>query len=176
MRLLACSAAVAALAMLSGCSGENDELTEWMQQQHNEVKPDVPPVYPPKKFDPQAYEGAAAVDPFSTAKLGTASAAPQHDLPAAFVKDKNHTPEHLESYPLDSIVMVGSLMRSGQPHGLVKVDNLLYDVTIGMYMGQNSGKITGISDNEITLREWTQDASGEWVERTTSLQLQEKAR
>jgi len=41
-------------------------------------------------------------------------------------------------------------------------------------VGQNFGVITGISDTEVTLRELIQDASGDWVERTSTLQLQEK--
>jgi type IV pilus assembly protein PilP len=40
-------------------------------------------------------------------------------------------------------------------------------------MGQNFGRITAISETQITLREIAQDPVGEWVERTTTLQLQE---
>jgi type IV pilus assembly protein PilP len=47
---------------------------------------------------------------------------------------------------------------------------------VGDYIGQNYGKITKISETEIALREIVQDAAGEWIERVTTLQLQEKAR
>ena len=43
-------------------------------------------------------------------------------------------------------------------------------------MGQNFGRITKISETEITLREVVQDAAGEWIERTSTLQLQEQGR
>jgi len=46
-------------------------------------------------------------------------------------------------------------------------------VRIGNYIGQNYGKIIRISENTIQLREIVQDATGDWVERTTSLDLQE---
>jgi type IV pilus assembly protein PilP len=72
--------------------------------------------------------------------------------------------------------MVGSVNRLGRPYALLRVDNLLYQVKQGDYIGQNYGKITKISETDVTLREIVQDAAGEWIERTSALQLQEKAR
>jgi type IV pilus assembly protein PilP len=56
------------------------------------------------------------------------------------------------------------------------VDNLLYQVKPGDYLGQNYGKITKISETDVAYREIVQDAAGEWIERSSALQLQEKAR
>jgi type IV pilus assembly protein PilP len=72
--------------------------------------------------------------------------------------------------------MVGSVSKSGRPTALMRVDNLLYQVKVGDYLGQNYGKITKISETEVTLREVVQDAAGEWIERPTALQLQEKVK
>jgi len=58
----------------------------------------------------------------------------------------------------------------------LKVDSLLYQVKVGEYLGQNFGKITKITETEVTLREIVQDAAGEWIERPTTLQLQEGGR
>jgi type IV pilus assembly protein PilP len=69
--------------------------------------------------------------------------------------------------------MVGSVNRKGVQYALLKVDNLLYQVRVGEYLGQNYGKILKINETEITLREIVQDAAGEWIERPTTLQLQE---
>ena len=41
--------------------------------------------------------------------------------------------------------MVGSLNKTGVPTALVSVDKLLYQVRTGNYLGQNYGKIIGIS-------------------------------
>jgi Tfp pilus assembly protein PilP len=81
----------------------------------------------------------------------------------------------LEAYPLDTMRMVGSLTKDGQLVALLKVDSLLYQVRAGSYLGQNYGRITKISETEITLREIAQDAAGEWAERPAALQLQEDA-
>ena len=60
------------------------------------------------------------------------------------------------------------------PVALVKVDNLLYQVKQGSYLGQNFGKVVKINETELTLREIVQDATGEWIERPAALQLQEE--
>ncbi|HXD08143.1 MAG TPA: pilus assembly protein PilP, partial [Burkholderiaceae bacterium] len=72
--------------------------------------------------------------------------------------------------------MVGSVAKFGRQYALMKVDNLLYQVKVGDYIGQNYGKVTKISETEVALREIVQDAAGEWTERPTTLQLQEKGR
>ena len=88
----------------------------------------------------------------------------------------NRRKEPLEAYPVDSMAMVGSVTRNGRPYALLKVDNLLYQVKQGDYLGQNYGKITKISETDVTYREIVQDAAGEWIERNSALQLQERAR
>ena len=88
----------------------------------------------------------------------------------------NRRKEPLEAFPLDAMSMVGSLLKQGQPVALVKVDALLYQVRPGNYLGQNYGRITKVAETEVVLRELVQDAAGEWVERTATLQLQEKSK
>jgi type IV pilus assembly protein PilP len=88
----------------------------------------------------------------------------------------NRRKEPLEAYPLDAIAMVGSLQRGGAQTALLKADNLLYQARLGNYVGQNFGRITKITETEVVLREIAQDAAGEWVERNSTLQLQEKAK
>jgi type IV pilus assembly protein PilP len=169
--------ALAALALaLGGCSGENEELQQWMEQQRREVKPNVQPLSPPKKFDPEAYAAISGVDPFSTQKLSVALKQEARQPSSLLASELNRRKEPLEAYPLDSMSMVGSVDRNRQRHALLRVDNLLYQVKVGDYLGQNYGKITRIGETEIALREIVQDAAGEWIERMTTLQLQEKAR
>jgi type IV pilus assembly protein PilP len=162
--------------VLSGCSGEQEELAQWMEQQRREVKPDVPPLSAPKKFNPQSYSALTGVEPFSTQKLTVALKQEARQPNSLLSAEINRRREPLEAYPLDSMTMVGSVVRTGRPYALLKVDNLLYQVKPGDYLGQNYGKITKISETGVSLREIVQDAAGEWIERTSALQLQEKAR
>jgi type IV pilus assembly protein PilP len=162
--------------LLGACSADEEELRGWMDQQRREVKPNITPLQPPKKFDPQPYNVAQAVEPFSTQKLTVALKQEARQPNSLLAAELNRRKEPLEAYPLDSMSMVGSVNRQGQPFALLRVDNLLYQVKPGDYLGQNYGRITKIAETEIALREIVQDAAGEWIERPAVLQLVEKAR
>jgi type IV pilus assembly protein PilP len=161
---------------LAGCGGEQEELSQWMEQQKREVKPNVQPISPPKKFVPQPYIALNGVEPFSAQKLTVALKQEAKQPNSLLAAEINRRKEPLEAYPLDSMRMVGSVTKTGRPYALLKVDNLLYQVKQGDYLGQNYGKITKISETDVSLREIVQDAAGEWIERVSTLQLQEKAR
>ena len=161
---------------LAGCSGEQEELSQWMEQQKREVKPNVQPLSPPKKFVPQPYIALNGVEPFSAQKLTVALKQEAKQPNSLLAAEINRRKEPLEAYPLDSMQMVGSVTKTGRPYALLRVDNLLYQVKSGDYLGQNYGKITKISETDVSLREIVQDAAGEWIERVSTLQLQERAR
>jgi type IV pilus assembly protein PilP len=165
-----------AVLVIAGCSGEQPELTQWLDQQRRDVKPNVAPLSSPTRFNPQAYLALTSVEPFSTQKLSVALKLDAVQPNSLLASEINRRREPLEAYPLDSMTMVGSVVRTGRQYALLKVDNLLYQVKQGDYLGQNYGKITKISETDVSLREIVQDASGEWVERISALQLQEKTR
>jgi type IV pilus assembly protein PilP len=59
-------------------------------------------------------------------------------------------------------------------HALVRTpDNSLFRVRAGNYMGQNFGRIVGINDTTIALKEIVQDSNGNWEEKDQALQLAE---
>ena len=164
------------LALLAGCGAENEELQEWIERQRREVKPNVSPLSPPKKFEAQPYASAQAVDPFSNQKLSVALKVEAKQPNSMLGAELSRRKEPLEAYPLDSMSMVGSVAKQAQPFALLRVDNLLYQVKLGEHIGQNYGRITKITETQIELREIVQDAAGEWIERAGTLQLQEKAK
>jgi type IV pilus assembly protein PilP len=165
---------------LAACSQSGvDELTQWMAEQRAEVKPRVEPLTPPKQFVPQEYTQAASVEPFNPQKLTQVlrSEASQPSASAALIgPELARRKEPLEAYPLDSVAMVGSLLQQGRPVALVRIDNLIHQVRPGNYLGQNFGRVLRVNETQIELREIVQDATGEWVERLATLQLQEKTR
>lgn len=171
-----CAVGVAAVLAACSSSGE-DELQQWMTEQRNQTRPKVPPISEPKQFTPQAYTQEGATEPFSSQKLTQALKrdSTQATANAALIAPElARRKEPLEAFPLDAMAMVGSLIKEGQPVALVRVDNLLYQVRLGNYLGQNYGKIVKVSETEVALREIVQDAAGEWIERTAKLQLQER--
>jgi type IV pilus assembly protein PilP len=162
--------------LLVACGADTEELQKWMEQQRREAKPNVAPLQPPKQFDPQPYSGLQGVEPFSPQKLTVALKQEARQPSSLLSAELNRRKEALEAYPLDSMNMVGSVTREGKPFALLRVDNLLYQVKVGDYLGQNYGRITRIGETDVALREIVQDATGEWIERPASLQLQERVR
>jgi type IV pilus assembly protein PilP len=166
--------------VLVGCfGGEQEDLQRWMTEQRNATRPTVVPIPEPKKFSPAPYEQEAAVEPFSNQKLTQAlkRESSQATANAALVAPElSRRKEPLEAFPLDSMALVGSLLPAGKQVALVKIDNLLYQVKVGNYLGQNYGKVTKVSETEVFLREIVQDAAGEWIERQANLQLQERSK
>jgi type IV pilus assembly protein PilP len=171
---------LAVVAILAGCgSSKEDGIRQWMVEERNQTRPKVAPIPEPKQFKPEAYVNAAAIEPFSNQKLTQAlkrDSAQVASNGALVAPELARRKEPMEAFPLDVMKLVGSIIRAGQPVALVKVDSLLYQVKLGNYLGQNYGKVTKISETEVTLREIVQDAVGEWIERVATLQLQEKTK
>lgn len=165
--------------VLAACSSSGqDELPLWMQAERNGIKPKVTPIPEPTRFIPQAYSSERLQEPFSTEKLASAlrgSPAVTPGNSTLIEPELNRRKQPLEAYPLDTMLMVGSLDQQGQLVALVKVDALLYQVRPGSYLGQNYGRVNRITETEIVLREIVQDSAGEWIERPAALQLQEDA-
>lgn len=166
-----------ALALLSGLAacgdgGLKDE-RKWMDEVRQQTRVSVPKLAEPKKFTPFTYSAKDTVDPFNPVKLTVALAKQQSNSASAFKPDTTRRREALEVYPLDALHMVGTLQRQGLNYALIQADRSLYQTKVGNYIGQNFGMITSISETVVDIKEVVQDASGEWVERKTKLELQE---
>jgi type IV pilus assembly protein PilP len=167
---------VAWVVGLSGCgSSADEELTQWMTDQRNSLTPVTQPVAEPKKFQPQTYSSNDKLEPFSVQKLtmGMRSDASHAIMNTSLIAPElARRKEYLETFPLDTMSLVGSLIRDGQKVALVRVDKMLYQVRGGAYLGQNFGKVLSVSEGELVLREIVQDSSGDWIERKVTLLLQ----
>ena len=172
------AAIVLAVALVSGCGGEEfGDLKKELNELTKDVRGKVDPLPQVRPYEPVPYTAEAEVDPFRPERIVVAAAGAS---PApAFAKlapDVNRPKEPLEAFPLESIQMMGSITQGRATFGLVKAGTNLYRVKAGNYMGQNFGVITSIEEGLINLKELVQDSSGDWVERASSLQLQEGAK
>ena len=166
LMIIACCALVA-------CGGSNDELRQWMSDVRKEMRPATPKVNEPKTFEPFLYRDQNDIDPFDPNKVANALKALASKSTSGLAPDLSRRREPLEAYPIDTITMVGTLQRPNLRYALLRADGVVYQVKVGNYVGQNFGLVARIDESEITLKEVVQDAAGEWVERTTTLQLQE---
>ena len=176
-RLAALTSLIMAASMLTGCgNGGIDSVQTWMNEEREKTHPVVKPLPEPAPYRAVDYVAPAGVEPFNMARLvqalNAANASSNNSVLYKTVVE-GHRKQPLEAYPLDAIAYVGMLNKNNQPVALVKVDALLYQIRIGEFMGQNFGRVLSIDESQIALREVAQDAAGEWVERNTTLNLQE---
>ncbi len=84
--------------------------------------------------------------------MGEHDDAPEaHSNAALIAPELARRKEPLESMPLDVMAMVGYLDKSSGPSALLKVDQLIYPVKIGNYLGMNYGKITKITETTVKI-------------------------
>lgn len=168
------AATVILLSCLAGCGdGGMQDVKQWMAEVKSQAKVTIPKLAEPKKFIPFAYAEKDAIDPFNPSKLTVALAKMQANTHSVLQPDMQRRREPLESYPLDSVAMVGTLKKPGVIYAILQVDKTVFEAKAGNYVGQNFGLITAVTDTEVNITERVQDASDEWVERKTTLELQE---
>lgn len=162
------------LLAVSGCSEGTSDLEAWAAdvkaKPQQGVEP-LPEVIPYKTF---AYNKTDKRDPFDASifrpQVGQTS--PKHF--SNITPDSRRVPEYLESFPLDTLRMVGTMQQDNQTWALIKTpDNTIQRVLSGNYLGQNNGKIIAVSDDEVELAEIIPDEFGGWRERSSSIALSE---
>ncbi len=166
---------IASAVVLAACGGEqHSDLKREMSEMTKDLRGRVDPLPQVRPYEPVAYQAENETDPFRPSRIDVAAAGTA-GVQAGSGKqpDPDRPKEPLEAFPLESIQMVGSLTQGRETFGLVKAGPNLYRVRKGNYMGQNFGVITGIDEVQISMKELIQEGSGEWVERASSLQLQE---
>jgi type IV pilus assembly protein PilP len=162
--------ALLALSMLglAACGGDMDELDEYI----NQVK-----ARPGGRIDPlpeiTPYEVFVYVADNDSVRSPFMPDTPQSAGPAGGTRpDPDRPREYLESEPLDSLNMVGTMNIGETEFGLVQTpDGLIHRVLPGNYMGQNDGRIVEIEESEIVLVEIISDGIGGYIERDAVVSL-----
>ncbi len=168
-----CSLLMLMLALLlSACDEQRDsDLRAWMagvRQRHHAPALSVPPAAAVHEF---RYLPASRTDPFDITKLAV------HDEKQAgdpLQPDLRRAREPLESFPLDSLRLIGSLRRGRDVVALIEADKLVYPLRIGGHLGQDFGKVVAISEKTIDIDELVPESGGRWAQRRAQLVLQEK--
>lgn len=155
---------------LAGCTSGKEEVEKWVLQEKAKKGPPLDPPPAIKTFETFEYTLSAPKDrdPFDLpTELNEESAAESGPRP-----DQNRAPEPLEAFPLDGLKMVGTLGAANAPEGLLKdPEGVIRRVRPGNYVGQNYGRIIGISEGQIELVELVPNQTGGWVERQQSISL-----
>ena len=163
---------LACAAILAGCSsGEQQDMQAWMDEQAKGMRGAVRALPEIKPFPVVEYVGPNVDDPFREGRIEI-----ERHANTALRPNLDRRKEPLEAYPLESLRMVGVLSQGNIIHALVLAGNNLHQVKVGNYVGQNFGVVTYIGDGDMSLKEIVEDVSGDWVERISTLTLQESTK
>lgn len=167
------------VVFMYGCGGaEHEELQQWMRDVSKDMTGKVPPLPQIRPYEPVAYNVEDMLEPFNTAKIE-----PEGKGRRGLAKGSGFQPDFearemrnslMEKYPLESMRMIGFMNINNKAMAAIQVDQVVNQVKVGEYIGLDFGKITKITDQEITIQEIVEDSGGDWSERMNTLQLQAK--
>ena len=167
--LLKVLAVALATTGLSACGADNDDLDAYI----NEIK-----AKPGGRIEPlptvTPYDAFTYVADAEGLRSPFVPDTPQAAGPTGGVqRNEERVKEHLETFSLDTLRMVGTLALGGNDYGLVQTtsDGLIHRVVPGNYLGQNDGRIVAITESEITLVEIISDGIGGYVERDAAVRI-----
>jgi type IV pilus assembly protein PilP len=161
-------AAVTIALALAGCSSEMDELQQKVAEIKSRPGERIEPLPEIKPYESFTYAASSLRSPFIP------SAPARSDVANALRPDSKRPREFLEQFPVDTMTMVGTLQLQGRTYGLVQgKDGLVHRVLPGSYMGQNDGRVIGITPTKISLIEIIPDGVGGYIERPAALALNE---
>jgi type IV pilus assembly protein PilP len=161
------------VALLTACGGEEQgELKQELAAMTKDLRGKVDPLPQVRTYEPVPYKGESMLDPFVPGRIVVAQAAGTGGG-GGVQPDLNRPKEPLEAFPLEALQMVGTLSQNKDMYALVRAGSNLFRVKKGNYMGPNFGVITAIDEGQINLKEVVQDSGGDWVERSTTVQMQE---
>lgn len=162
--------------IISGCGNDLGDLKNYVDEVKNRKQGGIAPLPEIKYYETYLYPEHTR-DPFDSDIIGNSNSPVQTTTEASaslLNPHINRSPEYLESFPTDTLRMVGTLEQNGSVWALVKTpDDTVQKVRLGNYIGQNYGKITNISEVGVTFTEIIPDGLGGYTERESSIALSE---
>lgn len=177
-RALAKAALIAMAGLLVvGCSGDKlSDLRSFVKKEQAKPGGRVEPLPEVKPFESFTYRPAGRKSPFEPWGVSSGVAKASGSSTAGLHPDLNRRREPLESFPLDTLRMVGTLAQKGMVWAIIKApDGLVYRVKRKNYLGQNHGRIIKITEDKVELVEIVPDGLGGWRERRASLVLADQS-
>lgn len=153
---------------LSACGQDMSDLTRYVDEVKARPAAPIEPIPVIKPYVRFIYPGHD-LDPFDASVL-----APDENRPVenSVMIDKNRIPEFLEKFPLDSLKMVGTVVKEEQLWALIRVPGgSVHRVKEGNYMGRNHGRILEIKDASIMLSEIVENGFGGYEKRENELAI-----
>lgn len=168
-RLRLATLAIAAI-LVSGCTPGTADLEAKVESIKQERSAPLEPLPVMRQFETFEYAAQDLRDPFSDPTDERTSAVGSGPSP-----DPDRRKELLETFPLDGLRMVGTLDIGGNSWGLVKdPESVIHRVKADNHLGHNDGRITQVLPDRIELVELVPDGAGGWLERRSTLAMNEE--
>ena len=156
---------------LTACSQSNDDLMIFIDETKSKHVGSVQPLPTFEPYKNFTYAAAELRDPFEAAF----EADPDEGTDNGLRPNATRPKEPLETYPLDTLRMVGIHVQHENTWGLVKdPNNVVHRVQTGNYAGQNEGQIVSVTEKQIDIIEIIPDGLGGYIERTASMVIGSK--
>ncbi len=164
-RLLRIATPVLLAVLMVGCAGDTSDLQEYIAEVKQRPGGRIEPLPQIKPYEGFRYRADDQRSPFVPEQRASASATPKGPKPI-----ENRNKEYLEQFPLDTLGMVGTLVREGKTYGLVQTaDGLVHRVVPGNYLGQNDGRVVSVDESGIQVEELVPDGIGGFFKRTAAV-------
>lgn len=162
---------LAAIGVLAGCAptGHHD-LEQFTAQVQQRAKPGISPPPQLPELERIQYTGANIRNPFQPTPLraGPTPGAGQNCPQPTLGKPSGN----LTGVALDQLTLSGTMRSGGQLVALlISNDGKLFRVERGDFIGLDNGRITSITPQQISIREWLATGDGCWQQRDVSLTL-----
>lgn len=157
--------------VVSACADRNmHDLKSYVDEVKSRKAGHIEPLPEIKPIETFTYVSDGRRSPFDSQNQGEETAG--QIAANGLSPDFNRRKEELESYPLDSLRMVGLLEQLGITWALIQTqEKTIHRVKAGNYLGSNYGQITQISEAQVELTEIIPDGQGGYRERQASLAL-----
>tara|TARA_R110002110_G_scaffold271566_3_gene487039 strand:- start:63555 stop:64085 length:531 start_codon:yes stop_codon:yes gene_type:complete len=158
--------------LLVACSQEDSktELEAYVQQVKARKSADIEPLPQITPYETFVYQASSMRSPFTLPE-------PNRQV-VNEVADNGIRPnvtrrrELLETYPIDSLSMMGTLEKGGKIWAvIIDKDGAVHRVTKGNYVGLNHGKIKKITEEKLYIDEIVANPVGGWQERQSEMAL-----
>src|SRR3989441_10945234 len=132
------SAGLVAAAALGACGGEEQgDLKQELAQRTRDGRGRAEPLPQVRPYEPVPYTAEGQIDPFRPERIDVAAAGSRASV-SKLAPDPNRPKEPLESFPLESIQMLGTITQNKEVFALVKAGPNLYRVQKGNYIDRKS--------------------------------------
>lgn len=162
-----CLMCFSSIFLLSSCSSNNmTDLEQYVKNQRNKPHGKIQPLPKAKAYSVYTYKEDELRNPFVMVKDDKSK------TPIEVCPQVTRSKTELETVPLDTLTLVGSMEQDGERWALVKDrESIVHRLKRGEYMGQNNGRITRITESEVVLQEMVSNLVTGCQKRQTTLAI-----